>query len=351
MTQRENLLRCLRRQGYEQVPYVFSLCAEQEEVYRQKTKSALGYDEYFDFSMRDLPWMMPQSTSQEPYLPYHPQKDDATRIDWWGVGHRTAPNAIHPQMIHPLTDADSEEQIQSYPLPLFRKEDNAALFEQAAALRECGLASVGQMQMTIWETAWYIRGMENLMMDMVMEDPLAEILFNRVEETAVRRAEIFAEAGTDILYLGDDVGMQSSVMMSDELYTTWIKPRLKRVIAAAKRINPDIVICYHSCGYVEPFIHHFIEAGVEVLNPIQPESMDFERIHSLFGGAISFHGTIGTQTTMPFGTADEITQLVHKNLRIAGEKGGLLVGPTHVLEPDVPWENVLAYVKVCKEFC
>ena len=350
MTQRENLLRCLRRQGYDVVPYVFSLCAEQEENFRKQTGSALGYDEYFGFPLRDLPWMMPQSIAPELYRPYHPQLDNMTRIDWWGVGHRMTPTAVHAQMLHPLANADSEEQIESYPLPLFRREDNEALFTQAGALRARGLASVGQMQMTIWETAWYIRGMENLMMDMMTEDPMAELLFNRVEETAVRRAEIFAAAGTDILYLGDDVGMQSAVMMSDDLYCTWLKPRLARVIAAARRIKPDIVVCYHSCGFVEPFIPHLIEAGVDVLNPVQPESMDFERVYSAYGGAISFHGTIGTQTTMPFGTPAEITAITHKNLRIAGAKGGLLVGPTHVLEPDVPWANIEAYVEACKTF-
>ena len=350
MTPRENLLKGLRRQGFESIPYVFSLCPELEAVYREKTGGELPYDEYFGFALRDLPWMYPISTAPEPYLPYYPELDESTRIDWWGVGHRMTPTAVHAQMIHPLAHADSEEEIAAYPLPEFREEENAAIFERAAALRAQGLASVGQMQMTVWETSWYIRGMENLMMDMASDDPMAELLLNRVEERAIRRAEIFAKAGTDILYLGDDVGMQKAVMMSEELYTTWLKPRLANVIAAAKAIKPDMLVFYHSCGYVEPFIPHLIEAGVDVLNPIQPESMNFERVHSLYGGAISFHGTIGTQTTMPFGTPADIKAEVEKNLRIAGAKGGLLVGPTHVLEPDVPWENILAYIEACKGY-
>ena len=179
---------------------------------------------------------------------------------------------------------------------------------------------------------------------------MAECLLGRIEATAVQRAEIFAQAGADILFLGDDVGMQHSVMMSDSLYCAWLKPALIGVIAAARRVKPDILIFYHSCGFVTPFISHFIEAGVDVLNPLQTESMDFEAIHARYGDVLSFYGTIGTQTTMPFGTPGEVKAAVHRNLGIAGEKGGLLIAPTHVLEPDVPWENIMAFVEACREF-
>ncbi len=153
-----------------------------------------------------------------------------------------------------------------------------------------------------------------------------------------------------MLFFGDDIGMQSSIMMSEDMYVEWFKPRLTKLIKEVKAINPDILIFYHSCGYIEPFIPHLIEAGVDVLNPIQPECMDFEEIHAKYGDKISFHGTIGTQTTMPFGTPDEVKAEVTKNLTLAGKKGGLFCAPTHMLEPEVPWENILAYVEACKEF-
>ena len=107
---------------------------------------------------------------------------------------------------------------------------------------------------------------------------------------------------------------------------------------------------YHSCGYITPFIDDLIEVGVDILNPIQPESMNFEDIHGKYGKVLSFNGTIGTQTTMPFATAEEVYDLVHKNLAIAGEKGGLICSPTHMLEPDVPWENIIAYIEACRDF-
>lgn len=94
--------------------------------------------------------------------------------------------------------------------------------------------------------------------------------------------------------------MQHSIMMSVPLYCTWLKPRLKRAIDAARAVKPGILVFYHSCSYVEPFIPLLIDAGVDVLNPIQLECMNFARIHAEYGDALFFHGTLGTQSTMPF---------------------------------------------------
>jgi uroporphyrinogen decarboxylase len=97
-------------------------------------------------------------------------------------------------------------------------------------------------------------------------------------------------------------------------------------------------------------IPNLIEAGIDILNPVQPECMPFDRIHKKFGQHLSFNGTLGTQTTMPFGTPKDVRATVLKNLELAGPAGGLYCCPTHLLEPEVPWANVEAYVAACKEF-
>jgi uroporphyrinogen decarboxylase len=190
--------------------------------------------------------------------------------------------------------------------------------------------------------------MDLLMIDMAAEDEKAVFLLDKITDLACFRAARYAEAGTDILAMGDDLGMQRSIMMSREMYRTWLKPRLKRVIDAAKTIKPDIIIQYHSCGHVTPLVPELIEAGIDVLNPVQPECMDVEQILGEFGGQISFNGTIGTQTTMPFSTPQEVRARVRCNLQLAGRRGGLLCCPTHMLEPEVPWENIEAYVEACR---
>ena len=209
---------------------------------------------------------------------------------------------------------------------------------------------MGYLTCTIWETSWYIRGMEDLMMDMMSGDPIAAYILDAVTERAVTRARAYARAGVDILYLGDDIGMQKAPMMSLELYCKWLKPRLKQVIDAARAVRPGILVKYHSCGYATPFIPHLIEAGVDILNPIQPESMNFQEIYREFGGKISFDGTIGTQSVMPFGTPQQVRETVFRHLDIARPHGGLLPAPTHLLEPEVPWENIIAYVEACRDY-
>ena len=253
------------------------------------------------------------------------------------------------KMLYPLDSAEDVEEIENYPLPVYTEKGNPDLAEKVRAVQARGLAAVGNMQMTIWEQSWYIRGMENLMMDMMSDDPMATVLLDRITEMSLSRALLYARAGVDILYLGDDIGMQHTIMMSTELYRTWIKPRLTRLIQTVKAERPDILVFYHSCGFIEPFIDDLIDAGVDVLNPIQSECMDFAAIYEKYHDRLSFHGTIGTQTVMPFGTPEEVRQAVWHNLEVAKD-GGLFVTPTHMLEPEVPWENVLAYVQACRDY-
>ena len=186
-------------------------------------------------------------------------------IDEWGVGHESTPTSMHmTKMLFPLGEAEDVQDILDYPLPTYSLKNNADLAGRVQALHDRGLASVGNMQCTIWETSWYIRGMENLMMDMIADEEMAAAILDRVTEMSTQRALLYANAGCDILFLGDDIGMQRSIMMSRELYTTWIQPRLKKLIAAVKAVRPDIIVFYHSCGYIEPLIDDLIDAGIDV---------------------------------------------------------------------------------------
>ena len=169
-------------------------------------------------------------------------------------------------------------------------------------------------------------------------------LLDQITEKACYRAEIFARQGADIIGLGDDIGMQDTIMMPMEMYQQWLKPRMKKVIEAAKSVNPDLFISYHSCGYVEPFINELIEVGVDVLNPVQPECMDFKEIHDKYGDRISFNGTIGTQKIMPFGTPEQVKAEVKRNLDIAGTKGGLFCCPTRITSYNVCYTKLLRYL-------
>ena len=351
MTNRENYLSIARKTGYDYMPVSFGMCPSLQKKYDEYTKE---HDIWLPVGAGHVGDLSFTRATDETFMQYYREKNlkQGTTIDHWGVAHEPGSEAaFHMTYMHnPMRNFDSVEQIESYPLPVFHKEDLERQRREVDEIHAQDRAAVGDMQCTVWETAWYMRGMENLMCDMMSDDPMAEVLLDKVTALAIQRAESFVKAGVDCLFLGDDVGMQHTIMMSEGLYNDWLKPRLKRVIDAARAINPDIVVFYHSCGHVTELIPYLIEAGVDVLNPVQPECMDFKEIHEKYGDRLSFHGTIGTQSTMPFGTPDEVRRKVFENLDIAGKNGGLYVCPTHMLEPEVPVENVVAYIQACVDY-
>lgn len=353
MNARENLLSIFRRQGFDHVPVQFYLCPSLCDVFKQQTGSDLPYHDHFEFPMREVEFSDTTAQTAIDWKQYYP--DDlkpGVFFDQWGVAHEPGSEAAAhmTRMRHPMVDFDSLEQIQAYPFPDFASVDTTQLKTQIDAIHAKGLAVYAAMECTIWETAWYLRDMTKLMMDMATDDEKAIWLLDKVTDLACIRTSTFARLGVDVIRIGDDVGMQSALMMSEDFYRQFLKPRLAKVIKAAKDIKPDVIMQYHTCGFVTPLIGDFLEAGIDVLNPVQPECMDFADIHAEFGDRLSFSGTIGTQTTMPFGSPEDVRKVTLRNLEIAGAKGGLLCCPTHLLEPEVPWENILAYIQTCKDF-
>jgi len=154
----------------------------------------------------------------------------------------------------------------------------------------------------------------------------------------------------DIICLGDDVGTQQGMLMSLPMWRRWLKPPLARVIAAAKRVRPSVLINYHSDGNMEAVIPELIDIGVDILNPVQPECLDPVKLKQRYGQHLAFWGTIGIQHTLPFGTPQEVRAEVRTRIETVGVGGGLLIGPTHIVEPEVPLENIVAMVEAVNEY-
>ncbi len=360
-SKRENLLSLYRRTGYDNAPVGLHLCPSLEEQFKRRYPGKADYLEEFGAPYRiiydpgfawnfDEIWRIPERDVN--WHDFYPNGfKHAVKFDGWGVAHEDNPNSEHmTQFHHPLKEIDSVEELEAYPWPDFANMDFSYLPKKVAEIHGKGLAVFVWAECTIWETAWYLRSMDELFVDMAMEDEKAVWLLDKITDLACLRARKFAEAGVDILGLGDDIGMQQSIMMSTDMYEEWLLPRLAKVIAAAKEVNPDILISYHSCGFITPFINALIEVGVDILNPIQPECMDFSEICAEFGDRLSFNGTLGTQTLFPHGSPEEVRAEVFRNLELAGERGGLFCCPTHILEPEVPWENIEAYVQAVRDF-
>ena len=352
MTDRENIIGIFRKTGYERMLPHYSMTPDLQrrfDAYREKT----GYVPPAEACVAVSPSgpLEPRDDAFWKKFYNQPIKED-TNFDYYGVAYETgSADAMHMRhMLHPLERAETLEELQAYPFPHFGEEPSP---EQIRAVEEAhaeGRFVMGSVPCTLWESAWYTRGMEPLMMDMIADPEMAEYVLDICAENTRANIVSHAKAGADGVLFGDDIGMQKTLMMSPELFRTYLKPRMQRAIAAGKAVKPDLIVMFHSCGYIEPFIEDLIEAGVDVLNPVQPESMDVAEIMTKYGDRLAFCGTLGTQTLFPFGTAQEVREKIRENLDLMGPMGGLLVAPTHVLEPEVPVENVIAYLEACREY-
>lgn len=206
---------------------------------------------------------------------------------------------------------------------------------QVATFHKRGYAVCGEMYQTLFETAWLMRDMQAFLMDMMLNEELTHAICERIAQIRVGQARQYALAGVDILRLGDDIVSQQGLMFSKELYNTYFKPRIKRIVAAAKEVNPDIIIFMHSCGKIEGMIDELIDAGVEVLNPVQPECNDQQAIKRTYGDRLSFWGGVGVQSVLPHGTPSKYAPPHARRSPTLGPENGFLVAPAHILDPAI----------------
>jgi uroporphyrinogen decarboxylase len=353
MNSRERVLCALKREGIpDKTPFEISwgsFTPRLMKTYRKETGSELSPEEYYNFDTRFvLPAPSKLKTDFAQFFPAE-DLDDSVSFDEWGIGAVPTRYEIPDYKYHPLKQMISVEEINGYPWPDFGE---AYRYEKVATktreYQDRGYAVCGELYQTIFETAWLMRDMQDFMLDLLLNEEMAHAIVENITQIRIQQAQNFAKAGVDILRLGDDMVSQQGLMMSKETYRAFFKPRIKSIVEAAKEVNPDIIIFMHCCGKVEEIIDDFIEAGVEVLNPIQPECNDLNLIHSKYKDRLSFWGGIGVQSVLHQGTPEDVKSKVIETTEILGKEGGLLMAPAHILGPAIPWENIEAYIEAAK---
>jgi len=275
-------------------------------------------------------------------------RPEGSRFDGKGCLHIPASEYHFTHRISPLRNASSLADIESYPWPDWQKWSTAhfaAMVEEAHAAGRVARVSLTHM----YEEAWQVRGYQEFLMDMIAEPEWPHYILERFKQRNKLVAVAAARAGVDLLHTGDDVANQNALMFSIEHWREFIKSRWAEVYAAARAENPDMQIWYHSDGNITEIIPELIEIGVDIFNPLQPECVDVAGIKRRYGSRIVIDGTIGTQTTMPFGSPDDVRACVRERVETLGADGALILSPTHVLEPEVPIPNILAFAEACRE--
>jgi uroporphyrinogen decarboxylase len=203
---------------------------------------------------------------------------------------------------------------------------------------------VGVTVTTIFETAWALRGLERMLTDFVEDPELAERILDIPFRYHLAAAKRLVQMGVDMIWTGDDVGTQQAMLISPATWRWLLKPRMAEFVWTLKAINPAVKVAYHSDGCIYPIVRDLVDIGIDVLNPIQPRSMDPLRLKREYGGRLCFWGTIDEQYTLPFGTPGEVRAEVLDRTRTVGAGGGLILSPTHHVQLDTPMENFWAMV-------
>jgi len=272
--------------------------------------------------------------------------------DIWGVTRRRVEHetgAYFDVCEWPLKDATTRAEIESYPSPSPDWFDYESCREQAVRYDDYAIS--GGMCDFI-NGAGFLRGMENVFMDMATENPVGLAVFEKMNEFYYefnRRHFEVLDGRLDILYLGDDLGTQRGSMISVPMWRKLLRPLLKRQVDLAKEFGAKVM--FHSCGSVREFIPDLIDLGIDCLDTVQPEvaRMDPVELKREYGDRISYHGTISTGGVIAFGTPDDVRREVKERLRVMGPGGGFVLAPTHQLQSNTPVENIVAMYETAHE--
>ena len=352
MSPRERAIATLSFRGCDRVPKDAGFTPRIMEEFKRRT-GADDPAEYYGYEHRPLG--LAPTKIQCDFSRYYPQYPEGlpagTQVSEWGEVN--VPGDFYHFTTHlgPLQSVNTVQELKEFPWPDVKADYRYAhLPDKVKSLHESGYFVLGCTGHTGWEKACYMRGIDNISCDLIDNQEYAEYLLDLFCDFHSFMARRFAEAGVDMLWLSEDMGMQDRLFMSPEMYRRWIKPRTKKVIDAARQVNPGIFITQHHCGKVDALIPDFIEIGTNALNPIQPECMDPLDIKRRYGDVLTLWGTVGAQSVFPFGTPEEVRRTVRDNIRNLGHNGGLWIAPSQIIGPEVPWENVAAFFEAVAEY-
>lgn len=362
MDSRERVLAAANCQNSDRIPIDFWAA---NEVYERLAKELNVSDkegvlEAFDVDLRYF--RGPGLTSMEP-------DENGIFTDHWGVKRES--HSVNGQRrdgtdyswtykhmsASPLAEMQSVADIENHAWPDPANWDYSGIKDICKAIRDAGRAVVfggDRLDRTAQlKAGMYLRGTEQFMMDLIIEPKIAECILENISAYYLeynRRVFEAADGNIDIFFMGDDMGTQNSTWVSVDMYRKFFKKRFTKFNELARDFG--IKTMYHTCGRITDFVGEFVDAGLDILQSLQPGAMneDYAKIKKEFGKDLCFQGGIDIQNILPYGSPEEIRQHVKEVLNSLGKDGGYIFGTSHNILPETPTENILALIESYHEF-
>ena len=362
MNSKERVQTALRRTGTpDRVPIQFDLCRPLLESFSRRSGIPVQYcpsyyeDLMYRISGNELRVAMGSDCvvvgAGLPAGYSHAQTSDGCILNEFGMKMRQGP--LYMEVIEcPLANASSEQDVENFPFPDPLAAGRFDVAQSYIDKYKRDYFIIGDLELTMFEMAWHMVGMEKFMSDLATGEPYVEVLLDKCKAFSIGIGRQLVALGVDGIWTGDDFGGQNGMLISPRLWRRVFKPRFAEVFGAMKAANPDVLVMYHCDGAVAPILDDLIEIGMDVFNPVQPNvpGHEPEALKSRFGGKLSFWGAIDQQYLLPKGTAEEIEQDVASKIRALGTGGGYMCSPAHIVQADTPPENVEAFIAAVKKY-
>ncbi len=285
-----------------------------------------------------------------PHLPesWHPRiEKDNSLLDEWHIRWQRPPSSHYYDMVeHPLREA-SMDDLDSFPWPDPLDPGRVkGVEEELLGLRHGSDRAIAAGLWSLFEACWALRGMENFLMDMILNKDFAEALLDRVTDIMVTMYDRYLRVAgpyLDIVKLWDDYGTQGAPLISPQLFREMVKPRMARMIEMIGT-RTDARIAIHCCGSIWALLDDLVDVGIEIINPVQTAAahMDPVRLKARYGDRLSFWGGIDTQRTLPCGSPEDVRREVRQRLLEMGPQGGYILAAVHNIQVGVSPENIVA---------
>ena len=362
MTSKERVRLALTRDGIpDRIPLEFDLCKSLIEYYSKNLRIDPGYclSYYEDLSYRISANAIRTHLGSDCVVVggaiargFEPvAAEGGTTINEFGM--KMKPTALYVEVVEPpLKNSTSIKDIKEYKLP----DPNASgRFEQAEKDIETfgkDFFVIGDCELSLFELAWQLTGLEKHLIAMATEEDWLGLLYDKVEYWTTQIALNLAHRGVDALWFGEDLGSQTSTLISPTLWRRLFRPRYERIFKQIKAVRPDIILIMHSDGAVAPLLDDFIEMGIQVYNPVQPNvpGSHPKELKAHYGNSISFFGGIDQQGLLPGGDADHIRDEIWYRCQVLGANGGYLLAPAHILQEDVTPETIQLMIEAVRVF-